>query len=239
MRLGVVAAAVALIVIGSAPASGFQNARPLRATASKQGTVISPLRGHAGMCVGKLGLPAAARASTRSSARAVFGSLRASAVSDVEAAQLRLDAFELLEVSGLTAEEVRKLLSIADIRLAKPGDVMKRSDAITSSAYEDKVLFIVSGSADILEAGEVARGVGPGDFVGESEYLQLEVTEKLQVLSVDPVEQFFDLAGSHQRIFLEFARRLSDNSHPAPPQIRTRVAQWIRWNCRLRSTSTA
>lgn len=239
MRPGVVVAAVALIAVGSAPASAFQNARPLRATASKQGAIISPMRGHARMRVGKLGLPATARVSTRSSARAVFGSLRASAVSNVEAAQLRLDAIELLEVGGLTAEEVNKLLSIADIRLAKPGDVMKQSDAITSSAYEDKVLFIVSGSADILEAGEVARGVGPGDFVGESEYLQLEVTEKLQVLSVDPVQQFFDLAGSHQSIFLEFARRLSNNSHAAPQQIRIRVAQWIRWSCRLRSTSMA
>ena len=146
------------------------------------------------MGVGKLWLPA--RVSTRRSPRGGFGSLRGSTYSDVEAAQLRLDAFELLEVGGLTAEEVNKLMSIAESSFAKPGDVLKRSDAITSSAYEDKVLFIVSGSADILQAGEVAREVGPGDFVGESEYLQLEVTEKLQALSIDPVAQFFELAGS-------------------------------------------
>jgi Ca2+-binding EF-hand superfamily protein len=187
-----VAAAVVLSqTLGQSAA--FQNAPLFLAASSCRGAAASTRCRHPG---GRRESPrlSPGTAAQRGRARDVLGGLRASAVSDVKAAQLRLDAFELLEVGGLTADEANGLMGIADIRFARPGDVLKQNDAITSSAYQDEVLFIVSGSADILQAGEVAREVGPGDFVGESEYLQLEVAEKLNALTIDPVEQFFKLA---------------------------------------------
>jgi len=72
---------------------------------------------------------------------------------------------------------------------------LNEHDAITSSPYEDKVLLMLSGTAEITHAGIRERTLGPGDFAGESEFLQLEVTEKLNELSVDPVEEFFNAAG--------------------------------------------
>jgi len=104
-------------------------------------------------------------------------------------------AYDLLTVGGLAPNEIESLLSIANSRTAKAGDILNEHDAITSSAYEDKVLLMLSGTAEITHAGIRERTLGPGDFAGESEFLQLEVTEKLNELSVDPVEEFFNAAG--------------------------------------------
>jgi len=104
-------------------------------------------------------------------------------------------AYDLLTVGGLAPTEIESLLSIAKSCTAKAGDILNEHDAITSSPYEDKVLLMLSGTAEITHAGIRERTLGPGDFAGESEFLQLEVTEKLNELSVDPVEEFFNAAG--------------------------------------------
>ena len=121
---------------------------------------------------------------------AVLGNLRANLASNVVPAE----AYSLLQIGGLTAEEVNGLFSIAEVMTAAPGDVLSAHDAITKSAYEDKVLLILQGNAEILLAGNAGRMLGPGDFASESEFLQLEVTEQLLNLKVDPVEEFFNAA---------------------------------------------
>ena len=107
------------------------------------------------------------------------------------AAQSNEAAYKLLGLGGLDETEVDGLLSVADVATAKPGAVLSKNDAITSSAFDDKIVLLLSGSATILRAGERERDLRPGDFVGEEEFLQLEVTQKLLALTSTPLEDFF------------------------------------------------
>jgi hypothetical protein len=133
-------------------------------------------------------------------------SLRAQAsstVSDVEMAKIRLEAYELFQVAGLSEADVDALFSIANIKKAKPGEKLKEIDAVTASAYDNEVLLILQGTARVLNAGELQREIGPGDFAGEAAFLQLEVTEKLDTLSQDPVEEMFEFADKDKSGFVD------------------------------------
>ena len=96
--------------------------------------------------------------------------LRASSTSG--AAQSR-EAYQLLALGGLSQAEVDGLLSVADVAIAKPGEALSKNEAIAKSAYDDKFVLLLSGSASIMRAGEIERRLVPGDFVGEQEFLQL------------------------------------------------------------------
>ena len=93
--------------------------------------------------------------------------------------------------------EIDSLLGAGEIKTANPGEVLKESDAITASAYDNEVILILDGSARVMISGEVQREMGPGDFAGVNDFLQLEVTEKLDALSVDPVEEMFRIADTN------------------------------------------
>ena len=119
------------------------------------------------------------------------GLISAQASAAPGAAQFNEVAYQLLGLGGLDEAEVDGLLSIAEVATAKPGAVLSKNDAITSSAYDDKIVLLLSGSATIMRAGERDRDLRPGDFVGEEEFLQLEVTQKLLALTSSPLEDFF------------------------------------------------
>jgi hypothetical protein len=101
--------------------------------------------------------------------------LQASSMSG--AAQCR-EAYQLLALGGLSEEEVDGLFSVAQVAIAKPGEAFSKNEAIAKSAYDDKFVLLLSGSANIMRAGEIERTLVPGDFVGEQEFLQLGTTKK-------------------------------------------------------------
>lgn len=83
------------------------------------------------------------------------------------------EAYQLLALGGLSQAEVDGLFSVAEVAMAKPGEAFSKNEAITKSAYDDKFVLLLSGSASIMRAGELERILVPGDFVGEQEFLQL------------------------------------------------------------------
>ena len=177
-----------LLVLACASATAFLQA-PLRLSHRCSPALVS-LR----VPSARRALPTAASPCRVARSGLLQAKMRASSLSDVEEAALRLDVYQLLTPCGMDESEIDSLLGAGEIKTANLGEVLKESDAITASAYEDKVILILDGSARVMISGELQREMGPGDFAGVNDFLQLEVTEKLDALSVDPVEELFRMA---------------------------------------------
>jgi CRP-like cAMP-binding protein len=123
----------------------------------------------------------------------------------------RLHALPLLE--GLEDAELGQIAESAELRTARPGDVLAREGA---SGYT--FFAIVGGTVDVDRGGEFLETLGPGDFFGEMAIVG-EGRRNATVTATSDVEVVV-LFGT------EF-RTLEENHPETAERIRRKVAERI------------
>mmetsp|Transcript_42607 Transcript_42607/g.66730 ORF Transcript_42607/g.66730 Transcript_42607/m.66730 type:complete len:249 (-) Transcript_42607:2562-3308(-) len=108
-------------------------------------------------------------------------------------------AQNLMVLGGLTSEQAVEMLSQASLIKAEEGqELMLEGRDVTVPAEERKVFMVLRGSANVFKGGRLLGTARPGEFLGESRYLELEALEQLGKLQVDVLQDLFDIADTDE-----------------------------------------